>query len=125
MIEESEKLLKDAVKSCVCNVEQFIKDAELLLDIGSYGHAFALAVLGKEEFAKGVTYYACSEGILPTNILKEVGRRRDSHIMKLAIELGIMRAYKQFVLKETVGDINSEKVAERVTISQKDKEKGL
>ena len=126
MTEENiERVLKDAVELCVNNAERFINDAILLLDNGSYGHAFALAVLAEEEFAKGCAYYASSEGILPKDFLKEVGRTRDSHIMKLAIGLGIMRAHEQIVMKKTVGDMNFEKLAERVKALQKNKERGL
>lgn len=54
MTEESTsgKLLKEAVKLCLDNAEQFIKAGELLINNRSYGHAFALAVLGEEEADK-------------------------------------------------------------------------
>lgn len=90
----TEKLLKEAVQLCLDNVEQYIKDAQLLVENGSYGHAFALAVLSEEELSKAYIYHACSEGLLPEDIVKRVGRTRESHIRKQAIAGAFTLSYK-------------------------------
>lgn len=86
MIEEStsEKLVKEAVKLCMDNAEQYHKDAELLIDNRSYGHAFALAVLGEEELAKAMMYRLCSEGLLPEHYELYLRKRLDKHLHKQA-----------------------------------------
>jgi AbiV family abortive infection protein len=81
---EMTKFLKKSVQLCLDNVEQYIMDAQFLVENGSYGHAFALAVLGEEELSKSFIYYTCSEGFLPVDIVKKVGRTRESHIRKQA-----------------------------------------
>lgn len=90
----TKKLLKEAVQLCLDNVEQYIKDAQLLVENGSYGHAFALTVLGEEELSKAYIYYTCSEGLLPENFVKRVGRTRESHIRKQAIVATLTMTYK-------------------------------
>lgn len=60
---EEEKLLRKIALLSLTNAEQYVKDAEFLVRKRSYGHAFALAVLGEEELAKAVMYYLCAEGI--------------------------------------------------------------
>jgi AbiV family abortive infection protein len=58
---------------CLENVEQYHKDAELLIAIRSYGHALALVVLSEEEFAKAIMCHLWSEEILsqPSDFRKE------------------------------------------------------
>ena len=59
-----QNLIKEYVKACLENVEQFHKDAELLIAIRSYGHALALVALSEEEFAKAIMCHLWSEGVL-------------------------------------------------------------
>jgi len=120
-----EKLLRKTVKLCLENTERFIKDSMLLLSNHSYGHALALAVLGKEELAKALIYFAYSEGVIPIDFLKEVGRTRDSHMMKLSIGSGLFQAYQVFALKEKHGKPNIERLQYEIKTEQKNKEKGL
>ena len=98
----TEKLLKEAVQLCLDNVEQYIKDAQLLVENGSYGHAFALAVLGEEELSKAFIYHMCSEGFLPEDIAKRVGRTRDSHVRKQALAGTLTLTYKIVELLQSI-----------------------
>ena len=50
----SKEELKDAVELCIENAEQYIKDAELLIESSSFGHAYAFGVLAYEELGKAV-----------------------------------------------------------------------
>lgn len=89
-----EGLLKEGVQACLDNVEQYIEDAQLLVENGSYGHGFALAVLAEEELSKAWIYYMCSEGILPKTFIKKVGKTRHSHIRKQAMAGTLALTYK-------------------------------
>jgi len=96
----SEKVLKEAVTLCLDNAEQYIKDAEALVKISSYGHAFALAVLAEEELAKAYVCYIHAESGLEIK-----GRWRRSlteHRAKQAIQAGFAFWYK---LASTMLDI--------------------
>ena len=83
-----EKLLKEAAKLCLDNVEQYHKDAELLVKSKSYGHAFALAVLSEEELVKALMYHMFSAGILPRHYELYLRKRLDSHLYKQAMAFG-------------------------------------
>ncbi|HUV02503.1 MAG TPA: AbiV family abortive infection protein [Desulfobacteria bacterium] len=48
----SKEELKDAVELCLENAEQYIKDADLLIESSSFGHAYAFGVLAYEEMGK-------------------------------------------------------------------------
>jgi AbiV family abortive infection protein len=50
----SKEELKDAVELCLENAEQYIRDAELLIESSSFGHAYAFGVLAYEELGKAV-----------------------------------------------------------------------
>lgn len=52
MKEEKDKMLLQIADTCMKNSEQFLEDAKLLQENHSYGHSYALAVLGFEELAK-------------------------------------------------------------------------
>lgn len=95
---DKEKLLKKAVQSCLHNVEQYFKDAHLLVENGSYGHAFAFTVLGEEELSKAYIYHMCSEELLPLNLIKKLGRFRGSHRRKqtIAATITFTRGITQF-----------------------------
>jgi AbiV family abortive infection protein len=62
-VAENEKFLRKIALLSLKNAEQHVKDAKILLKKRSFGHAFALAVLGEEELAKAVMYHLCAEGI--------------------------------------------------------------
>lgn len=50
--------LQEGIRLCTKNVEQFLKDARILYEAGSYGHAQALAILAMEEYAKKIVLVA-------------------------------------------------------------------
>ena len=83
---DKEKLLKEAVQSCLVNVKQYFDDARLLVENGSYGHAFAFVVLGEEELSKAYIYHECSEGFLPHHFIYKMGKGHESHKRKQAIQ---------------------------------------
>ena len=132
-----EKLLKEAVKSCLDNVEQYLKDARMLIENESYGHAFALTVLGEEELSKAFIYYMCSEGWIPESFIKRVGRRANSHRRKQVIAatfsftFGITEFFKNLMnssKEEGEGDprktieIANKKLKEAMDYMQKNKD---
>lgn len=132
-----EKLLKEAVKSCLDNVEQYLKDARMLIENRSYGHAFALTVLGEEELSKAFIYCMCSEGWVPESFIKRVGKRANSHRRKQVIAatlfftLEIIQFFKNIVdlsKKEGEGDLRksieiaNKKLKEAMDYMQKNKD---
>jgi len=57
--------------ACLDNVRQYIKDAKKLMEIESYGHAYALLVVGMEELAKAFAYNAAGTNqILPEPLVQ-------------------------------------------------------
>lgn len=95
---EKEKLLRKIALLSLKNAEQYITDAEVLVKKRSYGHAFALAVLGEEELAKAVMYYLCAEGIFGI----EGKWRKDSlrHVRKQRFAFGIAFMYEIILIVE-------------------------
>jgi AbiV family abortive infection protein len=90
---EKEKLLKQAVQACLGNVEQYFKDAHLLVENGSYGRAFAFTVLGEEELSKAYVYYECSEGLFPETVVKKMGKNRGSHVRKQLLAATLVASF--------------------------------
>lgn len=108
----TEKLLKEAVQLCLDNVEQYIKDAQLLVENGSHGHAFALAVLSEEELSKAFIYYMCSEELLPNDLVKRVGRTRGSHMRKQGIALTLILVSKVSEIMQSIVKSSLEQAGE-------------
>jgi len=54
-------------EECLKNVDQYINDVRTLIDRKSYGHAFSLAILAKEELAKATSYFIVSSGVIDAN----------------------------------------------------------
>jgi len=52
MKEINDKINLEIAEKCLRNSEQFLIDAKSLQEIGSFGHSYALAVLGFEELSK-------------------------------------------------------------------------
>jgi len=52
------KELQVGIRLCTKNVERLLKDASILYEAGSYGHAQALAILAMEEYAKKIVLVA-------------------------------------------------------------------
>lgn len=126
MTEESipQRFLRKAVQACLDNVEQYIKDAQLLVENGSYGHGFAFAVLGEEELSKAWIYHMCSEGLLSISFIKKVGKTRHSHIRKqvmagtLALTYKFIEFFKGIV--ESSWEEGGEDVRKRFEIARKE-----
>lgn len=49
---------QEGIRLCTKNVGQLLKDASVLYQTGSYGHAQALAILAMEECAKKIVLVA-------------------------------------------------------------------
>ena len=62
---EKLRLYSKAAKSSLENAEQWLKDARLLLEDGSFGHANALLRFAVEEGAKALVCWYASEEMLP------------------------------------------------------------
>lgn len=87
------------------NVCQYKKDAQLLIENDSYGRALSLSILGIEEFAKGMTLYACSYNYLSqeeTEILLGSKKTLKNHKWKLdtALEKTIILMLASWAGKE-------------------------
>jgi AbiV family abortive infection protein len=118
-------------------VEQYLKDAYLLVKNGSYGHAFALTVLGEEELSKAFIYHMCSEGLLPEIVVEKMGKNRGSHRRKqviaatLAFTFGTVQFFQRIVdsskkegegnLKKSL-EITNRKLKEIVDYIEKNKD---
>jgi AbiV family abortive infection protein len=61
--------LSKVSKSCFNNAKQYVKDAQLLYSLKSYGHALALTVLCDIELGKAVIYHLCSKGLITKEVL--------------------------------------------------------
>lgn len=115
----SKKVLKRAVKLCLENAEQYIKDAELLIKNESYGHAFALTVLAEEEAAKVWIYYLCVQGILGVHgdwtkdILKHRIKQSFAFMLTLMYKVGDL-IYEIQESVEKMAEANSKKAKEIV-----------
>ena len=97
-----EKLLKEAVKLCLDNAEQYHKDAEILVALRSYGHALALTVLGEEELSKAIIYYLRSEGLLPENFRLHLDKKQYGYLDEQAWAKGLTISYKIVELGESI-----------------------
>jgi AbiV family abortive infection protein len=108
---EKEKLRKVALLS-LANAEQYVKDAEFLVKKRSYGHAFALAVIGEEELAKAVMYYLSAQGIFGI----EGKWRKDSrhHVGKQGFAFGIAFLYEIVLIMEEAIDFAQRKAKRNV-----------
>jgi AbiV family abortive infection protein len=83
----SENLYLKARDACIENVEQYIKDAKKLAEIESYGHAYALLIIGQEELGKAFAYHTMGVSkISPDDLehyVKMYTKKTQAHIIKL------------------------------------------
>lgn len=62
--------------ACISNVVQYTEDAKKLVELESYGHAYALAIIGMEELAKAFAYNAAGTNqMLPESVVQEYIKR--------------------------------------------------
>jgi len=66
----------------------FIKDARILYEAGSYGHAQALAILAMEEYAKKIVLIA--KKMYRDRFDDEIGRSFKDHDFKLQLALDML-----------------------------------
>lgn len=106
------KILREAVKECLDNVEQFIKDADVLIINSSYGHAFALTVLAEEELVKAFICHICAEGILPLSYELWWRKRFTNHLIKQACAFGLALSCRLVELVQSIRKLIEEQVGE-------------
>ena len=61
------KLFKEASKLSLENAEQWVTDAQFLIENDSYGHTYALISFVDEEIVKGYICWLVAEKIVPSN----------------------------------------------------------
>ena len=83
----SQNLYLKARSACVENVEQYIKDAKKLIEIESYGHAYALLIIGQEELGKAFAYHTIGTPKISSDDLEHYikmhTKKTQAHIIKL------------------------------------------
>ena len=84
-------LYTEATKMSLENAEQWIKDATLLLDNSSFGHASALLRFACEELAKAYLCWLSSERIFPIEN-KTVRNAFEQHETKNQVIIGVIYA---------------------------------
>ena len=108
MIKESqEKFLRKVAKESLKNAEKFVSDAEVLFKRKSYGHAFALAVLGEEELAKAIMHSNAVDGTI--GVKGKWRRDLSNHKMKQTIALSVASMYEVALMVEEAEDFAEEK----------------
>lgn len=80
--------LKEGIRLCTQNVNQLLKDASILYETGSYGHAQALAILAMEEYAKKIVLIA--QKTYPGRFDDQIGRSFWDHDFKLQLALDML-----------------------------------
>lgn len=75
------EMFREYTIKCFDNARQFIQDAELLINHQSYGHAYALLILGFEEWAKAMSGFIIHSGGVdaPDNESRSIWR---DHLVK-------------------------------------------
>ena len=83
------ELFAQAYKISLKNAEQWIKDAKLLMEHSSFGHANALLRFASEEIGKALISWYVSEELFPSNSkpVRDVFR---NHVTKNQVILGIL-----------------------------------
>ena len=87
-MEISTKNLEKGVKLCLKNARRLIKDANLLIDNGSYGHALFFVITSLEEVSKAFMYTSSRLESQKIEELKEVYRHDIKHVYYLSFFLG-------------------------------------
>ena len=87
-MESSTKKLEKGVKLCLKNARRLIKDANLLIDNGSYGHALFLVFTSLEEVSKAFIYTSSRLESQKIEELKEVYRHDIKYVYYLSFFVG-------------------------------------
>ena len=80
--------LEEGIRLCTKNIEQLLKDARILYEAGSYGHAQALAILAMEEYAKKIVLVARKTH--PDKFEEQMRRSFWDHDFKLQLALDML-----------------------------------
>lgn len=82
------KPYEKARTGCLLNVNQYIRDIEKLLEVGSYGHAYGLAIIAGEELTKAFIYHCvCNRIVPPTDaLLKKLVKGGMAHQRKILFQ---------------------------------------
>ena len=105
--EKQQNFLRKVVKEILKNAEQFVNDAEILFKRKSYGHAFALAVLGEEELVKAIMYSLAVDGIIGIKGKWRRGLRK--HKWKQIIASSVAMMYELILMLEEAWDFAEKK----------------
>ena len=89
------------------NAGLFLDDAEILFKQKSYGHTFALAVLGEEELAKAIMYSNAAKGII--GIKGKWRKDLRKHKWKQTIAFSIAMIYELILILEEAADLAKKK----------------
>lgn len=89
------------------NAGLFLDDTEILFKQKSYGHAFALAVLGEEELAKAIMYSNAAEGIIGIKGKWRKDLRKQK--WKQTIAFSIAMIYELILILEEAADLAKKK----------------
>lgn len=96
--------LDTGIRLCAENVSRLLRDAELLLENNSYGHAIALSVLAMEEYAKKLILLAAK--LNPGKFDNEVRDAFISHNLKLQLAVWmLMQSYPDVPVGEELMQI--------------------
>lgn len=87
-METPTKKLEKGVKLCLKNARRLIKDANLLIDNGSYGHALFFVITSLEEVSKAFMYTSSRLESQKIEELKEVYHHDIKYVYYLAFLLG-------------------------------------
>lgn len=115
-----------ACEECMKNVDQYIKDIDLLMENGSHGHAFSMAVIAGEEVAKAIGYIlAWAMGDVKQaeeRSEKWINTLHTNHEAKIAIQSMIGGAIE--TVEKTLKEIESEPHRFSILIKEAVKEAG-
>ena len=103
-MENSTKKLENGVKLCLKNARRLIKDANLLIDNGSYGHALFFVCTSLEEISKAFMYAFSRLESQKIEEMKEVRNHDIKYLYYLAFLLtDRMRAHAEEIGKKYQG----------------------
>jgi len=99
-------LYREARDACIDNVRQYIQDAKKLMEIGSYGHACALLILGREELGKSFIYHnlATDESVDASILIESHTKKSLAHLNKLT-QFSFLSALKEWMEKKNYAPI--------------------
>jgi len=119
---ENIRLYSKAARSSLENAEQWLKDARLLLEHGSFGHANALIRYAVEEGAKALVCWYVSEEMWPVEHHLTEGVFWD-HRAKTEVFLGFLSVlmlrkggFSRETLLEQTSEISEEQISESLEL---------